>query len=206
MKRNRFLGFVFVGFVLLHNNLMAQSGYEAKTLLGGRHFIALKDAGFYVAPAYGLTRIDGSTASLLHLRSGINFKDKFSLGGYYNRSINQIIPQSETLNNVYLDYWTVGGFVEYTLLSKKVVHFTFPLFAGYGEVEMDNEMGDAGLGETNFVQIEPSALLEVNVHRHVRFNLGAGYRWVGPMNYRNFDRTDMSGLVGYVGLKFGLFR
>lgn len=71
---------------------------------------------------------------------------------------------------------------------------------------MDNENGDAGLGEANFFQIEPSALLEVNLHKYVRFNIGAGYRFVGQMSYRNLNQSDISGLTGYVGLKFGLFR
>jgi hypothetical protein len=77
---------------------------------------------------------------------------------------------------------------------------------GYGEVQMDNEIGDVGLGEANFFQIEPSALLEINLHKNIRFNLGAGYRIVGQMNYRNFDQSDLSGFTGYAGLKFGLLR
>jgi hypothetical protein len=80
------------------------------------------------------------------------------------------------------------------------------LYVGYGEVEMDSESWDIDFGESNFVQIEPSALLELNLHKHVRFNVGAGYRLVGPMNYRNFNEANMSNLTGYVGLKIGLFR
>ncbi len=71
---------------------------------------------------------------------------------------------------------------------------------------MDNESGDAGLGESTFFQIEPSALLEINLHKNVRFNIGAGYRFAGQMEYRNFNQSDISGLIGYVGLKFGLFK
>jgi hypothetical protein len=113
---------------------------------------------------------------------------------------------SETVPNVYMDYWTVGGFAEYAVFSKKVAHLTFPLFIGYGEVQMDNENGDAGLGEAQLFQVEPSVLLEVNLHKFVRLNAGFGYRFVGQMNYRNFDQADISGLTGNLGLKFGLFR
>lgn len=132
--------------------------------------------------------------------------NKFALGAFWSTSINEIVPQSETLLNVYMDYWSVGGFAEYTLFSKKLVHLTFPLYIGYGEVEMDNERGNPGLGESNFFQVEPSALLEINLLKYMRLNIGTGYRFVGQMNYRNFNQSDISGLTGYVGLKVGLFR
>jgi hypothetical protein len=184
----------------------AQDKAEANSLLGGENSLSTEHLGFFVAPAYGLTTMDGSTTSLFHLRGGLSFKDRFSLGAYINTSLNEINPESETLTGVYMDYWTVGGFAEYTILSKRLLHLTVPLYLGYGEVQMDNENGDAGLGETNFFQIEPSALLELNLHKYVRLNLGAGYRFVGQMEYRNFNQEDISGITGYVGLKIGLFK
>ncbi|MFT5595532.1 MAG: hypothetical protein ACI8QH_000313 [Flammeovirgaceae bacterium] len=71
---------------------------------------------------------------------------------------------------------------------------------------MDNENGETDLSESTFFQIEPAALIEVNLHKYARFNMGAGYRFVGEMNYRNFNQSDILGLTGYVGLKFGLFK
>ena len=68
------------------------------------------------------------------------------------------------------------------------------------------ELGVGALGEANSFQIESSALLEVNLHKNVRLNIGAGYRIVGQMEYRNFYQSDISGLTGYLGLKMGLFR
>jgi hypothetical protein len=206
MNKKTISAFAFVFFTMFQINLFAQENNEAKTLLGNGNPISKKDLGFFIAPSYGTTQMDRSTASLFNLRGGINLKDKFSFGAYFNTSLNQIRPKSETVQNIYMDYWTVGGFAEYTLFSKKVTHFTFPLYVGYGEVQMDNENGDAGLGEANFFQIEPSALLEVNLHKYVRFNIGAGYRFVGQMNYRNFNQSNVSGSTGYVGLKFGLFK
>lgn len=196
----------FACFTVFQMNAFAQDTKEAKTLFGSGTPIIKNDLGFFVAPSYGITQMDGSSTSLFNIRGGLNFRDKFSFGAYYTTSLNEIRPQSETIENVYMDYWNVGGFVEYTLFSKKVAHLTLPLYAGYGEVQMDNEKGDADLGEANFFQIEPSALLEVNLHKHIRFNIGAGYRFVGKMNYRNFNQSDISGITGYIGLKFGLFK
>jgi hypothetical protein len=206
MKKNLALALLHICLVFLQSNLFAQDNTEARTLFGDGTSINTKDLGFFVAPSYGLTQMDGSSTSLFNLRGGLNLRDKYSIGAYFNTSINEIRPQSETLSNVYMDYWSVGGFAEYTLLSKRAFHLTFPIYVGFGEVQMDNENGDPGLGEANFFQIEPSALFEVNLHKYVRFNLGAGYRFSGKMNYRNFNQSDISGLTGYIGLKFGLFR
>lgn len=202
----RFFTFMTLISVLFVFHAKAQDHQEAKTLLGNAEPISVKDLGFFAAPGLGVTQMDGSTASLFYLRSGINVKDKFSAGAYFNVSLNHIMPQSETVPNTYMDFWTVGGFAEYTLLSKKLVHLTFPLYLGYGEVEMDGERGDIDLDEAYFFQIEPSALLELNLHKYVRLNLGAGYRFVSDMNYRNFNQSDISGWTGYAGLKIGLFR
>ncbi len=196
----------FACLTMLQINVFAQDHQEIKTLLGSENSISTKDLGFFIAPNYGLTQMDGGITALFNLRGGINLKDKFSIGAYFNTSLNEIEAQSETIQNIYMDYWTVGGFAEYTLFAKKVVHLTFPLYVGYGEVQMDNENGDAGLREANFFQIEPSVLSEINLHKYVRFNIGAGYRFVGQMNYRNFNQSAISGLTGYVGLKFGLFK
>jgi len=192
--------------IIFQSNLFAQDSNEAKTLFGNGNPIGTKNIALFVTPTYGLTQMDGSNAALFNLRTGISLQDKFSFGGYFNTSLNQIRPQSETLQNVYMDYWSVGGFAEYTLLPKNVFHLTFPLYIGYGEVQMDNENGNTGLSEANFFQIEPSALLEVNLHKYIRFNIGAGYRFISQMDYRNFDQSDISGLTGYIGLKIGLFK
>ncbi|MEZ4987083.1 MAG: hypothetical protein R2795_18925 [Saprospiraceae bacterium] len=192
--------------LLLGKSGFAQVSNEAKTLLGDGASISTENWGFFITPSYGITSMDGSSASLFHLRGGLSIKDKISLGAYFSTSLNQINPKSETVQGVYMDYWTVGGFAEYTIFSKKVFHLTAPLYVGYGEVEMDNENGDARLGEANFFQIEPAALIEINLHKNVRFNIGAGYRFVGSISYRNFNQSDISGLAGYIGLKFGLFK
>lgn len=205
MKKRLNLVLFVVGLLFIQSRLSAQTD-EANTLFGNGNSASKEDFGFLLAPSYAHTRMDGDVASLFHLRAGINWKDQLSFGGYFTTSLNQIRPQSETFPNVYMDYWTVGGFAEYTLFSKKAFHLTLPLYAGYGEVEMDNENGSVGLGEGNFFQIEPSALLEINLHKYVRFHMGAGYRFISEMNYRNFNQTAISGVTGYVGLKFGIFR
>ena len=206
MKKYLFLAQLLTLSAFFHTSLLAQDKSDTKTLLGDKLSLNAEDFGFFIAPSLGFTQLDGASASLFNLRAGTTIKDKFSLGTYLSTTLNDLVPESETVPNVYMDYWSLGGFVEYSLASKEIFHVTLPLTFGYGEVQMDNEMGDADLGEANFFQIEPSVLVEVNLLKNLKLNLGAGYRFVGDMNYRNFDQSDISGFTGYVGVKFGLFR
>jgi hypothetical protein len=195
-----------VSILLVSGLTIAQEKEEAQTLFGGESSIKKENIGFFVAPSFGISAMDGSATSLLNLRGGISFGDQLSLGASFNSSMNEIRPESETIQDIYMDFWSFGGFAEFTVFSKKMIHFSIPLQINYGEIEMDNYQGDAGLGEASFIQIEPSALLEVNLHKYVRLNLGAGYRLISQVTYRNLNQNDLSGLTGYVGLKFGLFR
>lgn len=197
-----YLLLVVVG-TLLKAPIMAQTD-ETNTLLGD--FAFGKDVSFMVAPSFAYTRMDGDGMTMLNLRAGGVIKRKLALGGFYAFSIGDTEPQSEIIPNLYMDYRAVGGFLEYTLHSDKLVHFTFPLLIGVGEVEMDNDFGSADFGESSFLVVEPSALLEINLHQYIKINLGVTYRFVGDMSYRNLDNTDISGVVGQVGLKLGIFK
>jgi len=154
---------------------------------------------------YAITSFADAHASLLSLRGGVILNKKLTLGAFYNFSLNNIQPKIETDPIIYLDYQAGGALLEYTIYSDRLIHFTFPLFIGVGQIEMDNDLGDSALGEESFLLIEPSAMVEINLHKHVRFNIGTGYRFTGPIEYRNFNQSNISGLSGYVGLKFGIF-
>lgn len=190
---------------LLPSDLSAQEEVS-KTLLGNGSGIERKDLGFMVAPSLGLTRMDGAGVALFNVRAGMTVKDRFAMGAFFNTSLNEIKPKSETVPGLYMDHRAFGGFVEYTAFSKKVVHLTFPLYLGYGEVEMDGESGPVGLDEADFLMAEPSVLLEVNLLRHVRFNMGGGYRFVGNTTYRNMDQSDLRGFTAWFGIKVGTFK
>ncbi len=205
MNRTFFVLLMWSSFIIAQTNLYAQANQQAETIWSNQS-LDIKSIGFFAAPAYGITQIGESTASLFQARGGLSWKDQLSLGAYFNVSLNQIEPPNETISDLYLDYWTVGGFIEYTWRSDKKFHITFPVYLGYGELQMDNENGDAGFGEANFFQVEPNALLEINLHKYIRLNFGGGYRWLGPVNYRGLSESDVSGLTAYIGMKLGLFR
>jgi len=184
---------------------------EAKTLLK-EDSLTIKDVGIAISPNIGFTQMGSSSALLFNMRGGVNLKDKVTLGGYYNTSLNEVRLEGSIFSQSYWDYNAVGGFIEFTVLSKNVVHVTFPLFIGYGEVEIDqNDRQWTNPGgkspESEFIEIEPAAFLEFNLHKFVRFNLGAGYRFTEPLNQIGADQIpDIGGLTGYLGFRVGLFR
>ena len=191
--------------------LTAQQEGATQTLFSSGKGINTENLGFFVAPQVGFTQINGDNAVLFNLRAGMSLNPSFAFGAYFNTAMNRINPANVILplppvaTTFYMDYWTAGAFAELTAYSSKLVHVTFPLYLGLGEVQMDNENGDAGLGEAQFFQIEPSALLELNLHKYVRFNAGMGYRFVSEVNYLGLTASELGGFTGYVGLKFGLF-
>lgn len=200
-KTNLALIVAFLSFSVLRG----QENESAATLFkkGGPDSNASVE--LFLTPMLGVTEFDGSTAFLIQARAGLTVNETFSFGGYFSTSMNEIYPESETLFDIYMDYWSAGGFISYAPLSKKLINWSFPLYFGYGEIEMDNEQSSAGLGEANFFQIEPSALLHLNLTQHLRFTTGAGYRWVSDTTYRNLDQSSLSGLTGYIGLVFDIF-
>jgi hypothetical protein len=105
MKKLLLLVLAFA-FLSVSNRLVAQEKNEARTMLGDGASVSTENLGFFVAPAFGITSMDGSSASLFNLRGGLNIKDKLSFGAYFSTSLNEINPGSETVPGVYMDYWT----------------------------------------------------------------------------------------------------
>ncbi len=189
--------FILIFFVYLNTNAQ-----ETKTLLDTTNW---KNVGFMALSGFNYSKIDKSNAVLIHLRSGIVIKDKITIGGFLNTSVNDIIPKSETIPGIYLDYKTYGFFCEYTIFSNNLVHATFPVLIGGGELEMNEYEADLNLGEVHFFNVEPGVFLELNIYKYIRFNVGFTYRFIGNVNYRNMNQSNISGFSGQIGLKFGVF-
>lgn len=200
MKKNLFL-LIFFALFLVQTALWATDRSQTQTLFQNTTLLDPETWGYVLVPTVSVTQLDGSTAALLGLRGGIKLSNPLSFGAYFQTSVLDVRPQSETVPDIYMDFWAVGGYAEYTLFSNRLLHATFPVLLGLGEVEMDNEAGDLDLGERNFLLVEPTALLELNVLPNVQLNLGAGYRFVSSMQYRNLSQADLSGWNGHFGIK-----
>lgn len=162
-----------------------------------------------VMAAVGVTPAQwgASTVALLNMRAGAVFNDKVSLGGFYNLSLNDFRGEFVGAQGPAMDFRWVGGFVEYTLFADRKFHLTFPILVGGAEVDRDAGIaGSDGEFEANFLLIEPSALVEINLLQNVRFNIGLGYRFAGDFSNSGIDQSDIGGLSAQAALKFGLFR
>ena len=180
---------------------------EQQTLFGND--FTLSNLGVMVEPGFELTRLAGESAGFFQIRGGLVINDKFTLGGFYGQLINDVRPASFNNNlqpSAHLDSYKVGGFIEYTVYTNKLVHLSFPLAVGMMEIEIDNEGRDFDFEERKTLFVEPKALVEVNLHRFARLNAGLGYRIMGG-TIEDFPGVPEAGnaLTFQVGLKMGLF-
>jgi hypothetical protein len=171
----------------------------------------ISNLGFYVSPNVQFGSVAGEGAGIFNFKGALTIQDNFAIGGMYGFTFNEFTPSVENTPNTYLDMQLGGLLLEYTLNPNKLVHFTFPLAIGAGEVQTDwkDDFGsdnDDEFGEESFFFVEPGAMLEINVLPNVRFNLGATYRIIpGSMDYRGLNAEDINGFTGSAGLKVGIF-
>lgn len=194
------------GLLLSSTSLIAQE--DTKTLFDSP--ISLSKIGIMVDPGFQVTKIAGESAGFFLFRGGLVFNDRITLGGFYGQLMNDVRPASFVNvlpERAHLDSYKAGGFVEYTVFSNKVVHFTFPLAVGVIEMEIDEEGRGFDYEETKTLFIEPGAQVEVNLHRFARLHAGMGYRIMGSEieNFPGVPQAD-DALTFQVGLKMGLFR
>jgi hypothetical protein len=96
-----------------------------------------------------------------------------------------------------LDY--NGLHLGYAHNPHKVVHPTFTIFAGTGNIEEDFDSGE----KDNVLTFLPTAGVEVNVLRWFRIGLEGGYQWVFDNDLTNYSDADVSQPFVGLRLKFG---
>ncbi|MDN3204167.1 hypothetical protein [Algoriphagus sediminis] len=166
-----------------------------------------KSVGVMGAIGLGPAQWGESAVGLLNMRAGAVFKDKVSIGGFYNSSLNDFRGEFVGAQGPAMDFRWFGGFFEYTLFADRKFHLTFPVLIGGAEVDRDEQIpGTDENFEANFFLVEPSALLEINLLQNLRFNIGFGYRFAGDFAFSGIDQSEISGFSAQAGLKFGLFR
>lgn len=184
----------------------AQSNKEAKTFFGN----GKQEIGYFVSPSCQFGNIAGSTAIMPGIGAGIIFNKKYYLGLNYKFIATENTTVGEIDNRLYLDQRYGGVRFEYGLQPEKVVHFNFPVEFGVGETELDlkDSFEDEGTVPTDdawFAYLEPGVALEINLHKYVKLNINAGYRFVSKVSFRNLTEKDMMGITCSARLKIGLF-
>jgi hypothetical protein len=187
---------VVLSFLCL--NAFAQTENQPQTLFGGG---GKKNIQYVLNPYAEISTLDDTEMFSLGVRGGVNINTKYTFGAYYFTSLNDARPSGLELVPGYFDVRKGGAYFEYTLFSDRLVHFTFPLNVGYGEIEMDNDVEDISFGEEYFFAVEPSALVEINLFKYLKANAGVGHRWVSDFNYLGLNANDLRGVLGQIGLK-----
>ncbi|MGF1636225.1 MAG: hypothetical protein ACFCUU_04065 [Cyclobacteriaceae bacterium] len=197
---------IIIAMFVVSINAWAQE--DQKTLFGNN--LTTQNLGIMIEPGVHFTQLADQNASFFQIRGGVVFNDKITVGGFFGTLIND--PRPASFNNTlpasaHLDSYTAGGFVEYTLFSNKMIHFTFPLSVGLMEIEIDEEGRNFDFNERKTLFIEPRALVEINLHRFARLNAGVGYRFMSS-TIQDFPGVPEAGneLTFQIGLKMGLFK
>lgn len=110
-----------------------------------------------------------------------------------------------------------GVNIEPVILSRKVVHMSFPVFLGFGGVaersskDFDESLNSSTYKEGNtiasdFILVaEPGAQVELNVFKWMRLGVGASYRFTGGVELPNFSSKELDGFSANMNLRLGWF-
>src|SRR5665647_475569 len=87
----------------------------------------------FINPTYQYSQIAQQYCGIPGIRAGVILNNKFLIGGVYNMTIGDIaLPTSRGAGKLQMKW---GGIhFEYTLWPLQVVHLTFPLSAGIGQM------------------------------------------------------------------------
>ncbi len=161
---------------------------------------------------YGATGINGEVALLRGTRGAwiLNLSPQHAihlgLAGY--RTQPEITAASWPHSDVERpDIRTsYGGFeFEYVNQSFRLVHLGTQLLIGSGTVRYENRNIDLEKTRDDYFVVQPGVNLFLNVTRWFRISGGAYYRYAANVDLDGTSSTDLSGLTGIIGLRFGRF-
>lgn len=180
-----------------------------QTLIGPDGF--LRDSGWYLAPSFGMTGIDGHVGYLTGLRAAFVMNRTFGIG-LAASGFGWDVMRSDSLSSG-VDRRVAGGYggllLQYNIASDRLVHGFVDTTIGGGAAcydTLDANRWESCQNATAFFVFEPSANVEVNVTRFMRVAVGAGYRLAltDTMN-KGLGTSDLGGLLARANLEFGQF-
>jgi hypothetical protein len=210
-------------FALLTTAIFAQ---DEKTNASNDHINSIfgngkkTTVGWFVGPSAGYTRFSESDVALAGIQGGVIINHNFTIG----------LTAFGVANSDYLTYKQIvdtavvrleGGYggllLEYTLFPKSIVHLSFPLIIGGGQMSYinknetrnwDGEEWDCDNREIDkdaFFVVEPGVRAELNVFKFMRLGVGVSYRYVPDLELMNTSKSFINNLTAGASLKFGKF-
>jgi hypothetical protein len=168
--------------------------------------------GGYGAPIFGYTSVNGQPSYLRGLRGAwvINLSDEHAvnigLGSYRTRTdfdparwTNPDVNEPGMRTNY-------GGFeLEYVNRSHRLFHYSVQTLVGSGTVRYTNRPAELNKTSDSYFVLQPGVNVNVNVTRWFKLSGGLFYRYAGGVNLEGTGDSDLSGVVSFVGLRFGKF-
>jgi hypothetical protein len=193
------------------------TGDDMNTLFGKGNNTTV---GWFVGPTGGYTRFCSSDVALAGIEAGMVINHHFTIGltgtGVANSdylTYNNIVDTA----SVRLEGCYGGLLLEYTLFPKSVIHVTFPLMIGGGQMSYittngneswDEEGSDCDnrkIDEDNFFVVEPGVKAEINILKFMRFGVGVSYRYTPDLDMINTSSSFINNFTASASLKFGKF-
>jgi hypothetical protein len=178
---------------------------EPVTLAGSRGFI--QHNGWYVAPSFGATTLDGRYSSLVGLRGAWVINRQFGIGLAANAIDWDAAARIDSPRpNTRVTGGYGGLLLQYVLASEKLVHASFDATLGAGALCYDGTSDRRSCNEViGFYAFEPTANVELNVTSFMRVAVGGGYRFTAIDDSTTSYHPTLSGFVARTSLEFGRF-
>jgi hypothetical protein len=166
----------------------------------------LKHNGWYVAPTFGATTLDGHLSSLVGVRGGWLINRQFGIGltgnaiGWDDTIID--VPRPNTR----VEGGYGGVLLQYVIASDKLLHGTVDATFGGGALCLDPTSGRRDCNDAiTFYVFEPTVNLELNVTSFMRVAVGGGYRFAAVDRDSSAYKPEVGGFVTRTTVAFGQF-
>jgi hypothetical protein len=176
--------------------------FEQDTLIDGD-----VESGGFAGPVLRVTEVRDQTGLLAGVRGGWVLDHAFVIGGGLYGLVNDLEVAVVPDTTRFLNLAYAGLDLEAMLVPGSLLHLSLHSLVGAGSVTYSEKRWDIDENEDrdNFFIAEPGASLTLNVHRNVRLDVGADYRYTYGIDLRGLGDDDLRGPSGWVALRFGRF-
>lgn len=162
--------------------------------------------GFFLGSSIGAQIMPLAPTAVWGVQAGAVLNHNFRFGGSFYHQLNDPIVSLNS-GDFEQDLNMGGLYLEYVLAPSKLIHLSFPLEVGAGEIGLD-ERGPSSTylyQEDLIFYLMPGARAELNLHENVRLQAGVQYRMIFDANLPQLTDSDLSGINVNLGLVVGLF-
>jgi hypothetical protein len=164
------------------------------------------ESGGFGGPVLKVTPINGKTGILVGGRGGWIIDHTFVIGGGAYGLVTDIDASTTgPAGEPYINFGYGGLELEYIHQWDKLMHFSFGLLVGGGDVGFRYGNGSNSGNSKSFFTMEPWVNGNLNVTSFMRISAGVSYRWVTGAHSPAASDADLSGVTGILLLRFGSF-